>query len=813
MSLPSDVRIALRGLARSPGFVVAAVASLGLAIGASIAAFSIIDTIRFRELPFPAANRLVVFGESPANEPDARLHSCNRSCSVRYETWDGVIRMHPFRSLDAVAGFTSGAKSYSTGTDAVLLNGSIVTPNVFDLLETRPVLGRAFTPDDNRLGVPLVVILSHGMWQTYFGADPAIVGRDIKLSDSHYTVVGVMPAGFQFEVNADFWLPAVPTLDPSTRPSIRSLQVIGRLRPGETIERLRSELTSIDVPVFASSGDATATTLGASGLRTRYASSAASRDLVFGALVACILLIACANLANLILVRALRQRREHAVRAALGADTNRLVRPVLVQTSTLVLLATGVGIAIAVSSLGILRSLSSLTVLLPGGMDYRVDGRVLAVAAGISLLTMVIVSILPVRLAARGNAQDVLRGDSRAGGDSAGLHVRQAFVVAQVACATVLLTQAFLITGTVLRMGRVDPGYDMTRILTASPSFPHTWRVPSTYIPLVARLRSELGRLPGVYAVAVRSAVALSARDDTPRITIDGNSQLAANALPDVAYAISPGYFDVIGVPLVLGREFDSREMNGGAPVAIVNHRAASAWWPNESPIGKSLRLTVAGAEPASLTVIGVARDNRAARGNQLLEDDGAEVYVPYAQFPSAFPLFLVRSPGDPALLIRPVRQLVTQLVPDRPLFTATAIASVDRQLGSAQSNAMQIGAFALVGLLLAVIGVYGLLAFETSRRTREIGIRSALGASRGSIVGAILFNTVRLSIIGVVLGFPATVGVTRLLRDVLAPDSTANPGVYLLVSAGIIVVSLLASYAPARRASRVDPLIAMRVD
>ncbi len=812
MSFPTDVRIALRSLARSPGFVVAAVASLGLAIGASVAAFSIIDTIRFRELPFPDANRLVIFGESPADEPDARLHHCDRACSVRYETWDGVIKAHPFRSLDAVAGFGSGAKSYNTGTDAVVLNGGIATPNVFGLMRARPMLGRTFTADDDRLGVPLVVIIGHGFWQSQLGSDPGIVGRVIKLSDSHYTVIGVMPAGFTFEVNSDFWLPPVPTLDPSTRPSIRSLQVIGRLRPGATIEQLRAELSAIDVPVVASTGDAARTTLGASGLRSRYAASASSRDLVFGALVACILLIACANLANLILVRALRQGREHAVRAALGGSGWRLARPVLIQTGALVVLATAVGIALAASSLGVLRSLSSLTVLLPAGMDYRIDGRVLAFAAGVSILTMLFISILPSRLAARGNLQEVLRSGGRAG-DSAGLRVRQAFVVAQVASAAVLLTQAVLITATVIRLGHVDPGYAMPRLLTASPSFPHTWRVPTTYMPVVTRLIAELSRVPGVDAVVVRSTIPLSGRAGAPRLVIDGNAQPSAGSVPNVAYSVTPGYFAAIGVPMIVGREFDDREMNGGAPVAVVNRRAADAWWPGESAIGKVLRLSTGGAGASVVTVVGVAHDNKAARGNQLLDDDAAEVYVPYAQFPSAFPLLLIRSTGDPGALTRPVRQLIIQLVPDRPLFTAPASAAAERQVGSARANAMQIGAFALVGLLLAVIGVYGLLAFETARRTREIGIRSALGASGGELVRAVLFDSVRLAAIGVLLGFPAAIAVTRLLSGTLAPGSRANPLLYLLVASGTIVVALLASYGPARRASRVDPLIAMRAE
>ena len=332
------MRLALRALQRTPGFTITALLSLALAIGASAAAFAVIDAVRFRALPFPDGDRLVLLSEVPldagaagAASAVASAAACRNACDVSYESFDQALRHRSFRSLNVVAGYTTGGKALATKGEPLLVMGGVVSPNLFTLMNVQPMLGRAFSADDDRLGAAPVTILSYALWSTQFASDPAILGRDVKLSDTHYTVIGVMPPGFTHEVNSQFWLPVVPVLDPSTRPSVRTLTVVGRLAPGATLAQLRAELSTVEpvaAQVVAPDGARSRAApprmqLTAAPLRERYAASTQSHDLIFGAVVACVLLIACANLANLVLVRTLQQQRELAIRSALGEGSVR----------------------------------------------------------------------------------------------------------------------------------------------------------------------------------------------------------------------------------------------------------------------------------------------------------------------------------------------------------------------------------------------------------------------------------------------------------------------------------------------------------
>lgn len=318
-SLRHDARAALRGLARSPAYVGTVLASLGVGIGACVAAFGVFDAVRLRSLPFPNATRLLVLSEVPAAGPPT-TSECALRCDVSYSTFSQVLRLRAFRTIDAIAGYTSGGKVYTSGGEPVPVSGGVVTPNLFDLLRVAPVLGRPLTAADDQLGVPLATVLSHEMWATFFGSDSSIVGNIVKLSDSQYTVVGVMPPGFDFEVGSRFWLPVVPTLDPSTRPSTRSLTVLARLAQGHTLAEARAELALVDGLTAVSGGNSVAMKLEARRIRERYFASTQSHDVIFAAMVGCLMLLACTNLANLSLVRALDQQREFAMRSALGAS-------------------------------------------------------------------------------------------------------------------------------------------------------------------------------------------------------------------------------------------------------------------------------------------------------------------------------------------------------------------------------------------------------------------------------------------------------------------------------------------------------------
>lgn len=807
-----DVALAARSLARNPLFVTTTVLSLALGIGASAAAFAVLDAVRFRALPFPHGERLVTIQEIPVTAGGA-AGACLATCDPSYETFAQVLRNHPFRSLDAVVGYTSGGKGLVLGDEIVPVLGGVVSPNAFALLNARPAIGRVLTSEDDRLGAPLAVVLGYGLWTSRFASDPAILGRQVKLSDSRYTVVGVMPPGFEFEAGAQFWLPVVPTLDPSTRPSIRNVAVVGRLAPGATLAMLRSELSTIQPTAVATArGRPVTTTLAAAPLRDRYVASTQSHDVVFTGIVACVLLIAVTNVATLLLVRTMQQERELAVRTALGGGLRDLTSYLLAQQALLVTAGAVLGIALASWLLRALDSLAVLDSLRPLGMEYRVDATVVAFAVVLSVVVAIGLGLVPLKVVRSMNVQRVLRESATgiAGGGSHAL-AQRAFVIAETACAAVLLVGATLMTATVLRLSRVDLGFDVGQLVQGTPSFPHGWRVKETYLPIERRILAELGALPGAASVAMRASNRLGAPSE---IRLAGESSpLPASAAPNAAIAVSPGYFATAGVRLVAGRDFDGGDREASVPVTIVNEWAARHWWPSGNAVGRRVQIDTARGASLTVTVVGVVRDNKAAQPNVLLAADGPELYRPFEQTPSAFPTFLVRSTNGlaPRALLRPTRQALIRAVPDRPLFTQLASEQVARQLGGVRTNALQILGFAAIGLVLALIGVHGVLAYTVSRRTREIGIRGALGASRGALRVMVLRDALVLVLVGLAIGLPIAALASRYIAELLHGTPVADPRVYAAVALVVLVASLVASWIPARRASRVDPMTALR--
>ena len=806
-------KIAARSLAKSPIFVVATTLSLALGIGASAAAFSVLDAVRFRALPFPDGDRLVVIQEVPTTVIGTP-RVCPSGCDPSYETAQ-LLRDHSFHSLDAVGTFTSGAKGLVLGDEIVPVLGGVVSPNVFGMLHARPVAGRTFGAEDDRLGAPLTVVLSHEMWTTHFAQDPNILGKVVKLSDSRYTVIGVMPAGFEFESGSQFWLPVVPTLDPSTRPSIRNVVVIGRLAPGATVNMLRGELTTIAPAAKTTArGQTVPTKLVAAPLRDRYVASTRSHDVIFAGVVACVLLIAVANVGTLLLVRTLQQERELAVRTALGGGFRSLTRYLVSQQAMLVAVGAVLGLLLASWLLHALRSLAVLSSIRPLGMEYRVDGKVAAFAIALSFVIAMILGLVPLRIIRAMNVQQVLRESTSGGGGGRHSLAQRSLVVAETACAVVLLVGAALMTMTVLRLTRVDVGFDSSRLVEGTPSFPHPWRIKETYLPVERRILADLAALPGASSAAMRALNPLGGRGAPGEIRLSGNaSPLPLTLTPPAIVAVSPNYFATTGVRLVAGRAFNDADRESTVPVAIVNEWAARRWWPNESAVGQLVRIDSAPGAGLTVTIVGVVRDNKAAQPNVLLAVDGPEIYRPFEQAPSAFPAFLVRATDGlaPQTLLRPTRVALIRAVPDRPLFTELVAKQVSLQLEGVRTNALQILGFALIGLVLALVGVHGVLAYTVSRRTREIGIRGALGASQGRLRAMVLQDALVLVVIGLAIGLPLAAFASRFLEELLHGTSVANPAVYMAVIAIVLVASFVASWIPARRAAKVDPVIALR--
>jgi predicted permease len=808
----SHLRLAARSLSRTPVFLATTVLSLALGIGASAAAFSVLDAVRFRALPFPDAERLVIIQEVPSTS--SGTGGCATGCEPSYESFAQVLRNHPFHSLDAVAAFTSGGKGLVLGDEIVPVLGGVVSPNVFGLLNAKALVGRTFTTEEDRLGGPLAVVLGYGLWTSRFASDPNILGKVVKLSDSRYTVVGVMKPGFEFEAAAQFWLPVVPTLDPTTRPSIRTLNVVGRLARGATIGMLRGELSTIAPAAQATArGQPVATKLVAEPLRERYVASTQSHDVIFASVVACVLLIAVANVATLLLVRTMQQERELAVRMALGGSLADLTRFVAVQQVIVVAAGATLGLALAGWMLHALRSLAVLDSIRPLGMEYRLDASVAAFAIALSLLVALCLGLVPLRVVRALDVQRVLR-ESTTGGVGRPGFTQRAFVVAETICATVLLVGAALMTTTVLRLTQTDVGFDAGRLVQGTPSFPHPWRVQEIYRPVERRILAELGALPGAATATMRASSRLGVRGAPGEVRLAGEASPLPPALtPTSVVAVSPGYFATLGIRFQSGREFDDSDRESTIPVAIVNEWAARRWWPTISAIGQRFRIDSAPGAGVTVTVVGVVRNNKAAQPNVLLSTDGPEVYRPFAQAPSAFPTFVVRSTNGlaPQALLRPARQALIRAVPDRPLFTGLAAEQIDRQLAGVRTNALQILGFALIGLMLALIGVHGVLAYAVSRRTREIGIRGALGATRAAIRVMILRDALLLVVIGLAVGLPVAAAAAPFIGELLHGTPVSDPRVYVAVAIVVLATSLIASWIPARRASSVDPLTALR--
>lgn len=800
-----DLRTAWQSLRRAPAYAIVVVASLALGLGAALAAFAILDAVRLRALPFPQGDRLVQLAEVPAEGPG--MAACEARCDVAYTTFADILRRHAFRTADAVIGFTSGGKVYMAGGEPLPVSGGVLTPEAFSLLGVTPFLGRALLPADDQLGAPLVTVLAHDFWTNQFGADPAVIGRVIKLSDSQYTVVGIMPPGFDFESGSKFWLPAVPTLDPSTRPSIRSLSVIARLAPGHTLGDLSAELARLEIPAQRGAAGSTPMRVVAAPLRDRYIAATQSYDLVFGGLVASLLVLVVANLSNLSLVRALDQRREVGVRAALGASARRLGRVLALQHLLLVVWGTLAGLGVAQAALGVLASVDVLAANQVAGMAPRLDARVIAAAVLMTIVVGATLAVAPVVVALRAAQASPLRASAANSGPRS--RWQRGVLAVQVALAFGLVAVGVVLRRSAQALGTVPLGFDAGRVVQGTPSFPHPWRVPGTYVPVTERILADLAAVPGVRSAAARTVVARPGAS----FAVDGGAPLDQRVAPTVEVGVTPRYFAALGVAVMRGRDFTLADVAGGAPVAIVNAQAAARWWPGRDPIGRSLRVDTLPGAGSTVTIVGVVADHRAATATALTATPGPELYRPWAQLPSAFPSFVAATEGDAAALLRPIRDLLVRHVPDRPVGTARVIDGYAAQWRGMQTNASQAGWMALIGLAIAWLGLHGITAYGVRRRSREIGIRGAIGASRWQIVRLVLSDVATWGAVGLAFGVPLALFGGRLLEGVVYRARASDPLVLATVAALVSVVIVGATLLPLRRALAIPAVDACRAD
>jgi putative ABC transport system permease protein len=781
-NLYQDLRYALRTLARAPGFTAIAVLTLALGIGANTAIFSVVRAVILKPLPFRDPGRLIAVWDTFLPQFPTVGVSPPELAAWQQQT-DLFEQTAWYRHVPQNLALTA------PGAEALEVHATFASATLFPMLGVSPVMGRAFAGDRGAEG-PSTAMLSYSLWQSRFGGDPAIAGKTIRLNDREFTVIGVMPPDFHFPDWADLWLPQGPMLgDEITNPVRHALGFVARLRSGASLIQANARLQDVSKRL-AAERPKTSTGWGVKLVELQRDLTAGVRPsllMLLGA-VTLVLLIACGNMANLLLSRASGRSREIAVRTALGAGSWRLVRQLL--TESLVLAAAG-------GVLGLALAYVSLAVAAP--VRAPLDSTVLLFLFGISGATGLACGLTPALQTLRSDTNSVLKSGSQAGGGSA--NVRGALVVLEFALALILVAGAGILAKSFERLMRVDPGFTARGVLTLRISIPPS-RKPDA---LFHRMEERIGRLPGVESMAATNTLPLIAnRANATRFTVPGSPLINPDALPTAQIrAVSPDYFRTMRIPLRSGRTFTKREWND--PVVIVNETMARRFWPGEDPVGHKFVTGPWGPDPSYSTIVGVAGD---VKNFGLDSEPGMDLY-----FPSLTPSYLVvKSSGDPALLAGAVRREIQAIDPDLPVSDLRTMDGILAQSARSRRWTMALLAvFAGLALLLALIGIYGVMSWLVAQRTREIGIRMALGASRGQVLGMVIRYGMQLGAIGMAIGIGGAFALRRVLSGLVFEVSTADPLIYGMVAMLMLAVALLACYVPARRAARVDPLIALR--
>ena len=827
--LGQDVRQAARGLARQPGLALAAVLTLALGIGGNSGVFSVVDAALWRPPPFREPGRLVVAWAS--NPALARSAGLPDQLPVSYGDFYEWQRQS--RAFARLALIEPGTMALTGRGDPQQLAVVRVTGDFSELMGTPPALGRGLGPADDAPGKPGAVLLSHAAWRRWFGGDPHVVGRKAVLDGEPLTVAGVMPERFAFPRGAempalygfaaapDAWVPlALPAEERQNRASQRAGLAIGRLRAGVGIAAAQAEMTAICRRLEQSRPGVQDWTARLEPLAEQLAGGLRPGLLRLWGAVCVVLLIACANVANLLLARGAARRRELAVRTALGAGRGRLAAQLLAESGLLALAGGGAGIALAALGLRLVAALGPPAVAVAAGTGL--DGRALAFTAALCLGVTALAGLLPALQTTRPDLAELLRGGARAGGGGVGRRrTRQGLVVAEVALAVVLLIGAGLLLRSLVRLLGVDPGFRAAGVLTFELDRRED---PSRDAPRLAalfeRTAERLRGLPGAVAVGGIAELPLTGVESKAGLYIEGRPvpQRPEEVMFTDSQEVLPGYFETMGIPLLRGRLLDAADTAGKPRVAVIDEAMARAYWPGEDPLGKRIRRATNprhGDDPANpwYTVVGVVGTVRHALGGG---EPYPEVYRTAAQILPAlarpYMAFVVRTRADPAALVAACREAVRQVDPDQPLTKIRTLEQVvTESVAQRRFSALLLGLFAGLALALSAVGIYGVTSYAVAQRTRELGLRMALGARPGAVLGLVLREACRLAGAGVLLGVAGAVALNRAIASLLYGIGPTDPLTYLAVGAGLFLVALAAAWPPGRRATEVDPIEALR--
>ena len=802
-SLSHDVRYSFRMLLKHKGFTVVAVLTLALGIGINTAMFSVLNTFLFRSLPYPESDRLIrVFRTSP--------HS---------QSWPfsnaNFFDQHDQNSVfEKMAAYTFASRNLTEeGHTAERLMGLAATADFFPMLGVAPAQGRVFKPEEFEAGADNVVVLSDRFWTRRFGADPSIVGRKIQLDGKTVEIVGVMPPGFEHPIlwgSIDLWQPLAFTPEKKTDRGTNYLSEFGRLKPGVSIKQAEQSMVALTANIGKQNSSNEGESVRLEPLQ-RSMSDEIGRTVMWFTLglAGFVLLIACANLANLQLARTAARSRELAVRAALGAGRLRLLRHSLTESIILALVG---GIISLVIALAAVRFISvRLFSDLPGAsvqLDYRVFGFALLV----SLLTGVLFGTVPAWLASRADVNLALRENSRGSTASRSQHrLRNTLIVGEVAFAMVLLAAAGLFLRGLQRFINADPGWRVDGLVTAGMTLRgDKYKDDKQRVAFLGELENRLRALPGVDHAAISGSHPVFGFNSSSSFLVEGRPEPPPDKLPEMFYEpITADYFETLGAHLQQGRAFNTSDTTGHPNVVIINETTAHYYWPNESPIGR--RISNSGKKREYYEIVGVVNDI-AFPGNLGEPYTRYQAFVPVAQAAPSYLLVLLRTSSSPDALTNSLRSTVAGLDPAMPVYRIrSARAAVEQGLGSISLLGSLLGAFAAIGLVLAAIGIYGVVSYTVVQRTGELGIRVALGAQTRDVLWLVLGKGAVLVVSGALLGAAGAYAVSRLLTSLIPSLPTRDPIILPITGVVLVAVALLACYIPARRATRVDPLVALR--
>jgi putative ABC transport system permease protein len=809
--LKQDMRYGVRTLAQSPGFTIVSLLTLALGIGANTAIFSFVDGVLLKPLPYADADRIVrVLEKPPGGER-------NGISTLNYLDWRNQNTVFQYMAAQRVDNVTL------TGVaEPVRLRGGFISAHYFDIFGVHAALGRTFAADEDQPGKNRVVVLSHAIWESQFGADPKLIGRTIRLDGEPYTVIGVLPEGGSFDRSfMQIWIPLVFKPENMTR-NFHWFISFAKLKPGVPLEAARRQMDAIGARIAHDYPDSNK---GWGVVVERFSDVFIGQDLkqslyVLLAAVGMVLLIGCANIANLTLARGASREREIAIRAALGGERWRIVRQFLTESMLLSLAGGVLGLGLGYAGMAALRA-AVPPLSLPAEAKVALDLRVLIFTIGLSLLTSVIFGLAPALVTTRMNLADVMKDRARNASPGSGRRMlRSALVVAEVALAFVLLTGAGLMIRSFFRMQQADLGFDSTNVITAGLPIPNErYPDPRQLNVYLRSILASVGSVPGVRDVALTSALPLQGWGYGMPFQIAGRP-LVDRANRQVCFfkMVSPSYFRALGIRVREGRALSQRDVAGSPPVTVINETMAKKFFADRDAVGK--RILVQQIIPGKpqlgpeigWEVVGVVADERVTNLDNKRDNPG--VYVTNDQSPVYFQGLVVRGSMDPAFLQKSIRKAVSDVNKDQPLADMKPLDQLKvESMASDRLRSLLLAVFAAIALALSAVGIYGVISYSVAQRTNEIGIRAALGASGGNLLGLVLRGGMILMLAGFLLGFVGAVGFARLISTLLFGVGAWDTITMSAVAVVLALVGLLACYIPARRATRVDPLVALRYE